>query len=416
MMGAVNVVLLVLLVWTFTAVCEADDDDIIINCEDVAGTVGHEINLTCTVSYPNQNCYMTMYKFTDTAADDICKEQFSKDLLKQERSFSCPYTADKAMKTKFKFHLQSTCGAKTKEFSVSTPDIIIKCEDVTAYVGHEINLACNVSHLNQNCYTTMYKFTDTAAGDICKEQFSKDLLNQESRVSCPYTADKPMTTKFKFFLQTTCGQRTTDFSLSTSDITIKCEDVTAHVGDEINLACAVSYLKEGCCVKMYKFIDTVAADDDPTICREDFRRDSCKQELRYSCTYTANKTMTATLKLFLQTNCGSHTKLFTANVAGAVKDETGKSSDEPPVQTTDKTTIAVIICLLICFVIVAVALFLWKRRKTSRSPQDYNMAARENNISEPSDEEAVLKETSVNAQTVSTASHQPNIYESLIVW
>nr|XP_055032775.1 uncharacterized protein LOC129421344 isoform X2 [Misgurnus anguillicaudatus] len=390
--------------------------DIIINCEDVAASVGDEINLACTVSYPNQNCYMTMYKFTDTAAGEICKEQFSKDLRKQERSFSCLYTADKAMKTTFQFYLQSNCGTKTIYFNVSTPDIIIKCEDVTAPVGHEINLACTVSYLNQNCYTAMYKFTDTAAGDICKKPFSKDLLNQERSFSCPYTAKTTMTTKFKFFLQSNCGRKETYFSLNTSDITIKCEDVTAHVGDEINLACAVSYLKEGCCVMMYKFINTVAADDDPTICREEISSDSCIAESRYSCTYTANKAMTATLKFFLQTSCGPHTTSFTANVAGAVKDETGKSSDEPPVQTTDKTTIAVIICLLICFVIVAVALFLWKRRKTSRSPQDYNMAARENNISEPSDEEAVLKETSVNAQTVSTASHQPNIYESLIVW
>lgn len=270
----------------------------------------------------------------------------------------------------------------------SFADITINCEDVIAPVGHEINLACTVSYPNQSCNMTMYNFTDTAAGDICKEQFSKDLSKQESRFSCPYTAKKPMT-KFKFYLQTTCGAKTTYFSVSTSDITIKCEDVTAYVEDKINLACTVSHLNKGCCVQMYKFINTVAADDDPTICREDFRHDSCKQELRYSCTYTANKAMTATLKFFLQSNCGSHTRLFSANIAGAVKDETGKSSEEPPVQTTDKTTIAVIICLLSCFVIVIVALILWKRRKTSRSPPDYNMAARENNINEHSDRETL---------------------------
>ncbi|XP_065116756.1 uncharacterized protein [Paramisgurnus dabryanus] len=383
--------------------------DIIINCEDVTAYVGDEINLACTVSHLNQICYMTMYKFTDTAAGDvICKEQFSKDLLNQERRVSCPYTTKKPM-TKFKFYLQTTCGQRTSEFSLSTTDMIINCENVTAPVGAEINLACTVSHLNQICYTTKYKFTDTTAAgdDICKEQFSKDLSKQESRLSCPYTAKSTMTRKFKFYLQTTCGQRTTDFIVKITDIKINCEDVTARVGDEINLTCTVRYLNKRCCGMMYKFIDTAAADD-PTICREDFRRDSCKQELRFSCTYTANKAMTTTLKFFLQSNCGSHTRSFTANIAGAVIDD----KDEPPVQTTDKTTIAVVICLLSCFVIVIVALFLWKRRKTSRSPpdydmgvsrppQDYNMAACENNISEPSDEEAALKETSVNAQTVS---------------
>ncbi|XP_065116757.1 uncharacterized protein [Paramisgurnus dabryanus] len=382
MMGAVNVVLLVLLVWTFTAVCE-DDDDIIISCEVVTAPVGDEINLACNVSYLKQNCYTTMYKFTDTAAaGDICKEQFSKDLLKQERRFSCPYTADKAMTTRFQFYLQSTCGGEYTYFSVNTTDIKINCEDVTAPVGDKINLTCTVSYLNQICYTTMYRFTDTAAaGDICKEQFSKDLSKQESRVSCPYTAKKPMTTKFKFYLQTTCGAKTTYFSVNTSDFIINCEDVTASVGDEITLNCTVSYLNKKCCVKMYKFINTEAADD-PTICREELSSDSCKQESRFSCPY---KAMRAKLKFFLQTNCGLYTKLFTVNEAGAVKVFT----DEPPVQTTDNTTIAVVICLLSCFVIVIVALFLWKRRKTSRHPPDYNMVARENNINEHSDREAL---------------------------
>ncbi|XP_065116688.1 uncharacterized protein [Paramisgurnus dabryanus] len=130
MMGGVNVVLLVLLVWTFTAVC-GDKTEITSNCED--GTAHNsEINLNCTVTYPNKNCCMTMYKFINTAAADdptICREEFSSDSCKQERRVSCPYTANKAMTTKVKFFLQTKCGKTETYFSVSRTGAV---EDVTA--------------------------------------------------------------------------------------------------------------------------------------------------------------------------------------------------------------------------------------------------------------------------------------------
>ncbi|XP_073723300.1 uncharacterized protein [Misgurnus anguillicaudatus] len=120
MMGAVNVVLLVLLVWTSTAVSEADDD-IPITCKNVTAHVGDEITLTCTVSYPIKRCCAVWYKFMTTAADDdpiIYREHFIKDPCIQKSTFSCPYTAKKAMTTNFIFFLQTTCGRKTTYFSV----------------------------------------------------------------------------------------------------------------------------------------------------------------------------------------------------------------------------------------------------------------------------------------------------------
>ncbi|KAK9965927.1 hypothetical protein ABG768_004989 [Culter alburnus] len=52
-MNTVNAVLFIL-VWTFTAVCQADDDVCSISCEEVTGAVGKEVTLTCSVSQKPQ--------------------------------------------------------------------------------------------------------------------------------------------------------------------------------------------------------------------------------------------------------------------------------------------------------------------------------------------------------------------------
>ncbi|XP_073723297.1 uncharacterized protein [Misgurnus anguillicaudatus] len=121
MMGGVNVVL-VLLVWTFTAVSEANID-IKIKCENVTAHVGDKITINCTVTYPNHTCSTVMYKFINmtAAAEQIFRKECRNDLkCRKLRRFSCPYTENKAMTTKLQFFLQANCGAETKEFSVST--------------------------------------------------------------------------------------------------------------------------------------------------------------------------------------------------------------------------------------------------------------------------------------------------------
>nr|XP_055032786.1 uncharacterized protein LOC129421347 isoform X2 [Misgurnus anguillicaudatus] len=184
-----------------------------------------------------------------------------------------------------------------------------------------------------------------------------------------------------------------------TEITVNCEDVTALVGDKINLTCTVSNLNKGRCVKMYKFIDPAAADY-PTICKEEFSKDPCKQESRLSCLYTANKLMTTTFTFFLQTNWGKKTTYFSVTTTGESNAFKGGEVNESTEETSglDNSSVAVIICLFVCFAIVAVALFLWMRRKTPRPSHDCNTATCEHNISEHCDREAMLKETSVNVQ------------------
>lgn len=162
------------------------------------------------------------------------------------------------------------------------------------------------------------------------------------------------------------------------DIISYCEDVTAHVGDEITLTCTVSYPSRKCCVKMYKFMNTTAHNG-PIIFRKDFS-DPCKQESKFSCPYTAKKVMTTQFKFFLQTSCGANTLEFSVSTTVAVKvdtDVTGGGlnklednlADEPSAQTEqDKSALAVIIAVISSFIIIIMA-FILKKKKNRPIPQ-----------------------------------------------
>ncbi|XP_039521340.1 uncharacterized protein LOC120474784 isoform X2 [Pimephales promelas] len=122
-MSAVNAVQLFFLVWTFSAVCRADDD-ISVNCEDVTGTVSEEVTLTCSVSLKKSGCCFTVYKFLYPERYNdptICKE-FPQDSCEQRNSFTCRFTPTTAMKEQFRFFIQPVCGGKTTQFTVNITD------------------------------------------------------------------------------------------------------------------------------------------------------------------------------------------------------------------------------------------------------------------------------------------------------
>nr|XP_055032787.1 uncharacterized protein LOC129421348 [Misgurnus anguillicaudatus] len=181
------------------------------------------------------------------------------------------------------------------------------------------------------------------------------------------------------------------------DITVKCENVTAHVGDEKTFTCTVSYPSYTCCTKMYKFIN-MTAHKGQTICKEEFRNDYCIQLSRFSCPYTANKAMTTKLQFFLQANCGCETTYFTANVTEAVKDDTAgelnkftsEGFGESIKETSSQT--AVIISVIMCLIIIIMGL-LYKKKlnfiNTCGFQKDYNMDVHEKILSKCSDRETV---------------------------
>ncbi|XP_051771678.1 uncharacterized protein LOC127524255 [Ctenopharyngodon idella] len=138
-MNAINSVQLFLLVWTFTAVCRADDGVCSVSCKNVTGTVGEEVTLICSVPQKCSECCIIMYKFQypEKYKDhkEICKQEFPLDPCDQRNSFTCRYTPTKAMTEKFRFFVQTTCGIKRTELTVNITEPI-KPETVTETPEH----------------------------------------------------------------------------------------------------------------------------------------------------------------------------------------------------------------------------------------------------------------------------------------
>ncbi|XP_051769755.1 uncharacterized protein LOC127523272 [Ctenopharyngodon idella] len=114
-MNAVNSVQLLILVWTFTAVCRADVDVSRVSCKDVTGTVGKEVTFTCSVP-PCTECCTEKYKFLYPKKPSICEQ---KNTCGLGNSFTCRYTPTTAMTEKLIFYLQTKSGMKNTEFTVN---------------------------------------------------------------------------------------------------------------------------------------------------------------------------------------------------------------------------------------------------------------------------------------------------------
>ncbi|XDV44067.1 hypothetical protein PO909_012418 [Leuciscus waleckii] len=120
-MNAVNAVQLFTLVWTFTAVCQADDH-ISVSCENVTGTVGEVVTFTCSVSLNKSECCILLYKFQYPEKyndSEICREEFPQDSCEQRNSFTCSFNSTTVMTGEFRFFVQATCGSKITEFTVN---------------------------------------------------------------------------------------------------------------------------------------------------------------------------------------------------------------------------------------------------------------------------------------------------------
>ncbi|XP_039521342.1 uncharacterized protein LOC120474786 isoform X1 [Pimephales promelas] len=120
-MNAVNAVQLFIVVWTFTAVCQADDD-ISVNCEDVTGTVRKEVTLTCSVSLKKSGCCFTVYKFQYPERYNdptICREKVPPGSCEQRNSFTCRFTPTTVMMEQFRFFIATDCGTEQTKFTVN---------------------------------------------------------------------------------------------------------------------------------------------------------------------------------------------------------------------------------------------------------------------------------------------------------
>ncbi|XP_048036386.1 uncharacterized protein LOC125261872 isoform X2 [Megalobrama amblycephala] len=134
-MNAVNTVQLFIVVWTFTAVCRADDDGC--SCEDVTGTEKKEVTLICNVSLKRSECCIILYKFyyTEKYKDStICREDLPLDSCEQRNNFTCRHTPTTAMIGQFRFFVQTMCGVIKTKFTVNITEMD---------PGSEVGSRCN---------------------------------------------------------------------------------------------------------------------------------------------------------------------------------------------------------------------------------------------------------------------------------
>ncbi len=105
--------------------------DISVICDNVTGSVEKEVNLTCSVSLQKTDCCIIMYKFNELV---ICSQpEYS---CAQRNSFTCSYTPTTAMTEQFRFFLQTTCGAKTTEFTLNIPGLYIILQEDCRNIEH----------------------------------------------------------------------------------------------------------------------------------------------------------------------------------------------------------------------------------------------------------------------------------------
>ncbi|KAK2876075.1 hypothetical protein Q8A67_020171 [Cirrhinus molitorella] len=131
-MNAVNAVQLFIVVWTFTAVCQADVDFCSVTCHNVTESVGNEAQFTCSVLLLDTGCCIKLYKFQYPKHyndNEICKEMPLVNACNQRNSFTCRYTPTTAMTEQFRFFVQTLCGICRTEFTVGA----------TAPMKHQIN-------------------------------------------------------------------------------------------------------------------------------------------------------------------------------------------------------------------------------------------------------------------------------------
>ncbi|XP_058625542.1 uncharacterized protein LOC131536549 isoform X2 [Onychostoma macrolepis] len=228
-MSADNVLLLFTLLWTFTAVCQADEE-ISLSCDDVTGSVGKEVTLSCSVSLPNADCCIDFFKYYEMYEGSvICMNWFLRDSCEHRNSFTCRYTPTTAMTEQFRFFVVTTCGVKGTEFTVDLsdptkpeidiehPEISVSCDDVTGSVGKEVTLSCSVSLPNADCCIDFFKYYEMYEGSvICMNWFLRDSCEHRNRFTCRYTPTTAMTEQFRFFVVTTCGVKGTEFTVDLS--------------------------------------------------------------------------------------------------------------------------------------------------------------------------------------------------------
>ncbi|XP_056325851.1 uncharacterized protein LOC130238770 [Danio aesculapii] len=224
-MRALNMVRLFILVLVFTAVRQADGLGVCsVSCNNVTGTVGNEVILTCKVSEQCTQGCITKYafQFPEIYNDHtICRQELPKSTCEKRNIFTCRYTPDTAMKETFSFFIQMKRGLAKEEFTVEIKGVCnVSCGDVTGTVGKEVTLICNVSQQCTEICITKSKFLSpniSSNSEICRQELPGGLCEQRNIFRCRYTSDTAMKKTFSFFMQTKVEMKTAAFTVEISE-------------------------------------------------------------------------------------------------------------------------------------------------------------------------------------------------------
>ncbi|XP_077056398.1 uncharacterized protein LOC143709682 [Siphateles boraxobius] len=239
-MNAVKAVQLFILVWTFTAVCQADGD-ISVSCADVTGTVRKEVTFTCSVSLKKSKHCITLYKFLypeKYSDSEICREDFPQDCEKRN-NFTYRFSSTAVMTGQFRFFIQTNRGLKLTAFTVNiTGDISVSCADVTGTVSEEITFTCSISLKKSEHCIQSYKFLypEKYGSTICRADFPLNPCEQGNSFTCRFSSTTVMTEQFRFFVQVNGGQKQTAFTVN---ITESSKPETVTEAPDPNAAMAV---------------------------------------------------------------------------------------------------------------------------------------------------------------------------------
>ncbi|XP_051530878.1 uncharacterized protein LOC127427353 [Myxocyprinus asiaticus] len=158
---AVHAGLLFVLVWTFSAVCEDNDDNLsTITCEHITGTVGENVTLICRVSTQSNDLCIQFCMFSDAinGGTELCRKHYSCD----QRNFTCTYTPKAKRTTKFKFFLQTNTEWKTSNFTVNITEFVKDSATNTTSASSQKGVDTEVS-TKENQHQT----SDNTAGITC---------------------------------------------------------------------------------------------------------------------------------------------------------------------------------------------------------------------------------------------------------
>ncbi|NP_001314806.1 uncharacterized protein LOC562542 isoform 2 precursor [Danio rerio] len=140
-MNAVNAVQLFLLVWSFSTVCHGDTGVCSVSCDDVTGTVGNEVTLTCRVSEKCKEDCIKMFKFLypeNYKNSEICRQKSPGGSCEKENIFTCRYTPDAAINETIRFFMQTRSSPVKGKFTVEISAGLMKSTaDTEALINEE---------------------------------------------------------------------------------------------------------------------------------------------------------------------------------------------------------------------------------------------------------------------------------------